>query len=119
MWWGDRRTTIHHVQEYSKFRFRFRFWPSAMDNASLTKRGVDGVGNWSLVSIAPYSEVMQPVYKMIFEIFLVFFIITSILIVLIVVFSRTITRPIVELEKAIANFEINRKPINIKGWVPI
>jgi len=82
-------------------------------HAPLLKRGADG-GLWSLISTVSYSEVMQPIYQMTLETFLAFLLITSILIVLVILFSRTISRPIIELEKAISNFEIDKKPINIK-----
>jgi PAS domain S-box-containing protein len=83
--------------------------------ADLAEYGAEGVGNWSLLSATPYTEVMQPIYNMIYRAFFIFLLIISVLLVLIVVFSGTFSKPIVELEQAVSNFGIYGKPLNLKS----
>ena len=83
--------------------------------ADLSEYGSEGVGNWSLLSTAPYNKVMAPIYTMVYRAFFLFSLIILVIIVLIVIFSNAFTKPIVELEQAVTDFGINGKPINLKS----
>ena len=83
--------------------------------ANLSEYGTDGVGNWSLLTTAPYNEVMKPIYQMMYKAFFAFLFILLVILVMVVLFSRTLSKPIVELKQAVTNFGINGKPINLKG----
>ena len=83
--------------------------------ADLSEYGAERVGNWSLLSTTPYNEVMQPIYNMIYKAFFIFLFIILALFVLLIIFSGTFSKPIVELEKAVSDFGISGKPLNLKS----
>ncbi|SKB57687.1 PAS domain S-box protein [Maribacter arcticus] len=83
--------------------------------ADLSEYGAERVGNWSLLSTTPYNKVMQPIYNMIYKAFFIFLFIILALFVLLIIFSGTFSKPIVELEKAVSDFGISGKPLNLKS----
>lgn len=82
--------------------------------ADLSEYGSEMVGDWSLLSIAPYEEIMRPAYLMLKKALFVFSIILSGIIALAVLFSRTLSRPIIELQKAVTNFKIESQPSKLE-----
>lgn len=83
--------------------------------ASLSKYETEGIGNWLLVTTVPYTEIMKPVYQIVYKAFFIFLFIMLIFIALNFMFSRSLSKPIVMLEQAVYDFKINRKPINLKN----
>ena len=68
--------------------------------ADLSEYGTEGVGDWSLLSTAPYDDIMAPVYSLLYNIIVVFVIIFAITILAIIFLSRTLTKPIQKLSAA-------------------
>jgi PAS domain S-box-containing protein len=50
--------------------------------AMLSKHGSGGVGNWFLISIVPYNEIMKPFYETVYKAVFIFLFIISLLIIL-------------------------------------
>ena len=83
--------------------------------ASLSGYGTEGVGKWFLLTTTPYKELMKPVSQMIYKVFFTFLLMALAIIIFLIYFSKTLSKPIVELEQAVSNFRVTKKPINIKS----
>ena len=81
---------------------------------NLSTYGTNNVGNWSLLTIVPYNEVMMPIYQLIFKAFIFVLFLLLIMVVFLIIFSRKFIKPIVELDKAVSSFKTYRKPLNLK-----
>lgn len=82
--------------------------------ADLSEYGTDKVGDWSLLSTAPYDEIMNPIYQMLYKAFFAFSFILTVIFILIFVFSRTLSKPIIQLQKVVSEFNMDSKPIKLK-----
>ena len=69
--------------------------------ADLAEYGTNQVGDWSLLSSAPYKDIMQPVYQMVFQSLYVFMGIFGGAIILVIFFSRTLAKPLIALKDAV------------------
>ncbi len=81
--------------------------------ADLSEYGTEKVGDWSLLSTAPYDEIMSPIYQMLYNSFIACTFISVVIFVIIIFFSRTLTDPLTELQLAVSNFRMNKKPIKL------
>ena len=66
--------------------------------ADLSEYGTDGVGDWSLLSTAPYKDVMAPLYSLMYGLLFVFLLIFILAFVAVIFLSRTLTKPIMKLK---------------------
>jgi diguanylate cyclase (GGDEF)-like protein len=81
--------------------------------ADLSEYGAEKVGDWSLLSTAPYDEVMKPVFQMLYRTVSVFSLIFVCIIVLVIILSGTLTKPIIELHRAVSNFHLGDEPVKL------
>ena len=79
--------------------------------ADLSEYGAEKVGDWSLLSTAPYEVVMVPIFQMLYRAITVFSLILVGIIVLVIVLSRTMTKPIIDLQRVVSNFQLGDKPV--------
>jgi len=66
----------------------------------LGEYGEERVGDWSLLSTAPYKDIMAPVYQIMYTLLLIFIIVLVCGAVFFVVLSNIITKPILKLKEA-------------------
>jgi len=79
--------------------------------ADLSEYGAENVGDWSLLTTAPYEDVMKPIFQMLNRAFSVFSLILIGIIFLVIYLSRTLTKPIIQLQNAVSNFVLGDKPV--------
>ena len=82
--------------------------------ADLSEYGAEKVGDWSLLSTAPYEKLMEPVFQMLYKALFVFSFILVCIIVMVIILSRTLTRPIMELQRVVSNYHLGNKPVELK-----
>jgi two-component system, cell cycle sensor histidine kinase and response regulator CckA len=80
--------------------------------ADLSEYGTDGVGDWSLISTAPYKDIMAPLYSLMYGLLFVFLLILTLAFVAVIFLSRTLTKPIMKLQNAAD--EIARGNFNVQ-----
>jgi signal transduction histidine kinase len=81
--------------------------------ADLSEYGTEGVGDWILLSTSSYNEIMSPIYQMLYRVGLTFSFILVGIFVLIFIFSHTLSKPIIELQRAVSDFRIDSQPIKL------
>jgi len=69
--------------------------------ADLAEYGTDRVGDWSLLVVIPYKDVMAPVYRMMLQSFYVFLVLLAGIIILVILLSRNLSNPIILLKDAV------------------
>lgn len=82
--------------------------------ADLSEYGTENIGNWSLISTSPYNTIMLPIYGMLYKVLFAFSFILVGIFLLTVRFSRTLSKPIIELQNAVSKFEMESKPLELK-----
>lgn len=82
--------------------------------ADLSEYGTEKVGDWSLVSTAPYNKIMNPIYQMLYNVFFTFSVILAVLLIIISILSRTLSSPLIKLQKVVSKFHIDSKPLEFK-----
>jgi PAS domain S-box-containing protein len=82
--------------------------------ADLSEYGTDNIGNWSLISTAPYDEIMIPIYQMLYKELIAFIFILVFIVLLTINLSSSLSKPLTKLQKAVAKFDINKKPLELK-----
>jgi signal transduction histidine kinase len=82
--------------------------------ADLSEYGTEGVGDWILLSTASYNEIMSPIDQMLYRAGLTFSFILVGIFLLIFAFSHTLSKPIIELQRAVTDFRIDSQPIKLK-----
>lgn len=82
--------------------------------ADLSEYGTDNIGNWSLISTAPYDEIMIPIYQMLYKELIAFILILVFIVLLTINLSSSLSKPITKLQKAVAKFDLNKKPLELK-----
>ncbi len=82
--------------------------------SDLSEYGTDKVGNWSLISTAPYDDIMVPIYQILYKELITFGVILLLLFLLTINLSRSLSKPITQLQKAVSKFDINNKPLELK-----
>ncbi len=81
--------------------------------ANLSEYGTDKARNWALLSTARYDIVMRPIYLMLYKTFFVFSFILIGIFILIIILSRTLSKPIIQLQKVVSEYNMDSKPIEL------
>ena len=82
--------------------------------ADLSEYGTEEIGNWTLIITSPYDKVMVPIYDMLYNMFIAISILLLGVLVIIYFISRSISKPIIDLEHEVSNFSIGSKPTKLK-----
>ena len=82
--------------------------------ADLSEYGTNKVGDWSLLSTAPYGEIMIPIYVMIYKVIIAFLIILVGIFLLTFKFSHAFSKPIIQLQQSVSEFDMDSKPLELK-----
>ncbi len=68
--------------------------------ADLSEYGTEGIGDWSLLSTAPYKDVMEPVYNLLYKMAAIFILIFTCSFLTIIIFTTALTKSITILNDA-------------------
>ena len=82
--------------------------------SDLAEYGTDKVGNWSLISTAPYDDIMVPIYQILYKELITFSIILLLIFLLTINLSRSLAEPIIQLQNAVSEFNIDSSPLELK-----
>ena len=82
--------------------------------ADLSEYGTEEIGNWTLLITSPYDIVMVPIYDLLFNMFIAISLLLFFVIVIIYFISKSISKPIIDLEHEVSNIRIGSKPTKFK-----
>ncbi len=80
--------------------------------SDLSEYGTEGVGDWSLLSTAPYEDAMEPISRLFYWSLIFCLLMLIVIIFAIIFFSGTISKPILEL--VTATIDVGKRGPNVK-----